>query len=117
MSELVDILLDHGFQIFLSSDHGNIEARGCGRPDEGAVADVRGERVRVYSDNLLLATVKERFPDAIEWPSLGLPDDYRALLAPHRKAFIRKNETIVGHGGISIEELIVPLIQIERRET
>lgn len=117
MSELIDTLLDQGFQIFLSSDHGNIEAKGCGRPAEGAVADVRGERVRVYPDDLLRAAVKERFPDAIEWPSLGLPDDYRALLAPHRKAFIRKSETIVGHGGISIEELIVPLIQIERRET
>ena len=117
MSELIDTLLDQGFQIFLSSDHGNIEAKGCGQPAEGAVADVRGERVRVYPDDLLRAAVKERFPDAMEWPSLGLPEDYRALLAPHRKAFIRKNETIVGHGGISIEELIVPLIQIERRET
>ena len=117
MSELIDTLLDQGFQIFLSSDHGNIEAKGCGRPAEGAVADVRGERVRVYPDDLLRAAVKERFPDAIEWPSLGLPEDYRALLAPHRKAFIRDGETIVGHGGISIEELIVPLIQIERRET
>ncbi|RLB88845.1 MAG: BREX-3 system phosphatase PglZ [Deltaproteobacteria bacterium] len=116
MSELIDTLLDQGFQIFLSSDHGNIEAKGCGRPAEGAVADVRGERVRVYPDDLLRAAVKERFPDAIEWPSLGLPEDYRALLAPHRKAFIRNGETIVGHGGISIEELIVPLIQIERRE-
>lgn len=116
MSELIDTLFNQGFQIFLSSDHGNIEAKGCGRPAEGAVADIRGERVRVYPDDLLRAAVKERFPDAIEWPSLGLPDDYRALLAPHRKAFIRNGETIVGHGGISIEELIVPLIQIERRE-
>jgi hypothetical protein len=117
MSDLIDLLLDQDFQIFLSSDHGNIEARGCGRPAEGAIADVRGERVRVYPDDLLRTAVKERFPDAIEWPPLGLPDDYRALLAPHRKAFIRDGETIVAHGGISIEELIVPLIQIERRET
>ena len=114
MSDLVDLLLDQGFQIFLSSDHGNVEAKGCGRPAEGAVADIRGERVRVYSDDLLRSAVKERFPDAIEWPSFGLPDDYCALLAPPRKAFIRVGETIVGHGGISIEELIVPLIQIER---
>jgi len=115
MPDLIDTLLDQGFQIFLSSDHGNIEAKGCGRPAEGAVADVRGERVRVYPDNLLRSAVKERFPEAIEWPSFGLPDDYCALLAPPRKAFIRDGETIVGHGGISIEELIVPLIQIERR--
>ena len=117
MCELIDTLLGQGFQIFLSSDHGNIEAKGCGRPAEGAVADIRGERVRVYPDDLLRTAIKERFPDAIEWPSFGLPDDYRVLLAPHRKAFIRDGETIVGHGGISIEELIVPLIQIERRET
>ncbi len=116
VADLIDILFEHGFQIFLSSDHGNIEARGCGRPAEGAVADLRGERVRVYPDDILLASVKEHFPDAIEWPSIGLPDDYHALLAPHRKAFVRKGETIVAHGGISIEELIVPLIQIERRE-
>jgi GNAT superfamily N-acetyltransferase len=63
MSELIDTLLDQGFQILLSSDHGNIEARGCGRPAEGAVADIRGERVRVYPDDLLRAAVKERFPD------------------------------------------------------
>ena len=116
MSDLIDILLDHGFQIFLSSDHGNIEARGCGRPAEGVVADLRGERVRVYPDDMLRASVKERFPDAIEWPSIGLPDDYYALLAPHRKAFVREGETTVSHGGISIEELIVPMVQIERRE-
>ncbi|NOQ23463.1 MAG: BREX-3 system phosphatase PglZ [Candidatus Aegiribacteria sp.] len=116
LADLIDILLEHNFQIFLSSDHGNIEARGCGRPAEGAVADLRGERVRIYPGDILRASVKEHFPDAIEWPSIGLPDDYHALLAPHRKAFVRKEETIVGHGGISIEELIVPLVQIERRE-
>jgi hypothetical protein len=114
MSDLIDLLLNKGFQIFLSSDHGNVEAKGFGRPAEGAVADIRGERVRVYPDDLLRAAVKERFPEAIEWPSFGLPDDYCALLAPPRRAFIRDGETIVGHGGISIEELVVPLIQIER---
>jgi len=30
-------------------------------------------------------------------------------------AFIRDGERIVSHGGISIEELILPLVQIERR--
>jgi len=117
MSDLINLILDRGFQILLSSDHGNIEAKGCGQPAEGAVADIRGERVRVYPDDLLRKSVKERFPDSIEWPSYGLPDDYHVLLAPHRKAFVRDGETTVGHGGISIEELIVPLIQIERRET
>ena len=62
MVELLDLLLDNGFQVHLSSDHGNIEAAGCGRPAEGAVADLRGERVRVYSDPLLRNQVKAQFP-------------------------------------------------------
>lgn len=116
MSSIVDLLLEKDFQIFLSSDHGNVEAKGCGKPAEGMVADIRGERVRVYSDDILRSEVKKRFSEAIEWPSYGLPEDYCALLAPHRRAFIRYGETIVGHGGISIEELVVPFIQIERKE-
>jgi hypothetical protein len=115
LSSLLDLLLDHGFRIYLTSDHGNIEAEGCGRPMEGAVADLRGERVRVYPDAVLRANVKERFPGTLAWDPIGLPNDYLALLAPARQAFIHENQHTVGHGGISLEELIVPLVQIERK--
>lgn len=112
---LLDLLLSRGFQVFLTADHGNIEATGCGRPDEGAVADLRGERVRVYPSEELRRTVAERFPDAWEWPPDGLPAGYLPLLAPGRSAFVRQGERIVAHGGVCLEELIVPFIQVERR--
>jgi PglZ domain-containing protein len=117
MAALLVLLLDRGFRVFLTSDHGNIEAEGCGRPAEEAAADLRGERVRVYPDTLLRAKVKERFPAALEWGPIGLPDTYLALTAPGRQAFVRKGEHIVSHGGISVEEFIVPLVQIERGDT
>lgn len=116
MRDLLGLLHDRGFQVYLASDHGNVEARGAGRPAEGAVADLRGERVRVYSDPRLRAQIKERFPESLEWPSVGLPEDYLALIAPNRAAFVRAGETLVGHGGISVEELLVPLVQIDRRD-
>jgi len=111
---LLDLLLDRGFRVYLTSDHGNIEAVGCGSPAEGAVADLRGERVRIYSDRALRTKVKERFPAAMEWDPIGLPDSYLALLAPARQAFIRDKQRTICHGGISIEELIIPLVQIEK---
>ena len=117
MANLIDLLLDNGFRVFLTSDHGNIEAAGCGRPAEGSVADLRGERVRIYPDSLLRGQVKARFPDALEWPPVGLPEDYLPLLAPGRSAFVHERERLVGHGGISLEELVVPLVRIERRDT
>ena len=116
MANLVDLLLENGFRVCLTSDHGNIEASGCGRPAEGALADVRGERVRIYPDPLLRGQIKQRFPDALEWPPIGLPEDYFPLLAPGRSAFVREAERLVGHGGASLEELVVPLVQIESRE-
>jgi len=117
MANLVDLLLENGFRVYLTSDHGNVEAAGCGRPTEGAVADLRGERVRIYPDSLLRGQVKERFPDALEWPPVGLPEDYLPLLASGRSAFVHETKRLVGHGGASLEELVVPLVQIERRDT
>lgn len=115
LSTLLDLLLDRGFRVYLTSDHGNIEAKGCGRPAEGAVADLRGERVRIYPDVTLRGKVKERFPAALEWEPVGLPEDYFALLAPARQAFVQEKKRTVCHGGVSVEEIIVPLVQVERK--
>ena len=117
MVNLIDLLLENGFRVYLTSDHGNIEATGCGRPAEGSVADLRGERVRIYSDSLLRGQVKRRFPDAVDWPPIGLPEDYFPLLAAGRSAFVRESERVVGHGGTCLEELIVPFVQIDLRDT
>ena len=114
LTQLLDLLLEHGFQVAITSDHGNIEAIGMGRPSEGALADSRGERARVYSDSGLRAGVKKMFPEAIEWPPIGLPVDFLPLLAPGRQAFSREGSRIIAHGGISIEEIVVPLVTVER---
>jgi hypothetical protein len=115
LASLIDILDQAGFRVYLTSDHGNVEAVGCGRPAEGAVADLRGERVRVYPSTDLRSKVSASFPTSMEWSPIGLPDDYLALLAPPGKAFTQEHRKTVSHGGASIEELIVPLVQIERR--
>ncbi len=114
---LIDLLLGKGFSVYVTSDHGNIEAKGCGRPTEGAVADLRGERVRIYPDAVLREKVNNVFPTASEWDPIGLPDDYLALLAPSRQAFVPEKQRIVCHGGVSLEEIIVPFVQIEGAES
>ena len=115
LAALLDLLIDHGFAVFLTSDHGNIETDGCGRPREGSAADLRGERVRVYPDPTLRGQVEERFPGAVAWPPIGLPDDYFALIAPGRSSFVLPSERPVAHGGIILEEVVVPLVRIERK--
>jgi len=113
MARLIDILLRYGFKVYLTSDHGNIEATGCGRPAEGSVADLRGERVRVYPNDVLRATVTKDYRDSVEWPNWGLPLNYLPLLAGGRSAFVKAGSRVICHGGASIEEVLVPFVEIE----
>ena len=112
---LVGQLLDDGYEIWLTADHGNIQCNGIGRPSEGVIAETRGERARVYPTPELRSQVAKSFISAREWQPIGLPVDYFPLIAGGYDAFVKSGETIVGHGGISIEEVIVPLVKFERK--
>lgn len=112
---LLDRLIDAGFAVFLTADHGNVEGQGIGKPNVGATAHERGERVHVFPDAGLRQQVAAQYPGAIPWPAIGLPDDYFPLLAPPRRAFIPAGKRTVAHGGIALEELVVPFIHITRR--
>jgi hypothetical protein len=115
LTALVGQLLDNGFAVWLTSDHGNIECTGKGRPSEGVIAETRGERVRVYPSPDLRSQVAASLPFAREWNPVGLPADYFPLIAQGHDAFVTAGETIVGHGGVSVEEVIVPLVKFERK--
>ncbi|KFI24051.1 BREX-3 system phosphatase PglZ [Nitrosococcus oceani] len=112
---LIGYLLDHGYEVWMTSDHGNIECQGKGRPSEGVTAETRGERVRVYPTAELRAQVASKFSFAHEWLPVGLPSDYFPLVAGGSNAFATPDEAIVGHGGITLEEVIVPLVKFERK--
>ncbi len=115
LSAMVGQLLDYGYEVWLTADHGNIQCDGKGRPSEGVIAETRGERVRVYPTPELRAQVAGAFPFAHEWQPVGLPAEYFPLVAGGRDAFVNPGDAIVGHGGVAIEEVIVPLVKFERR--
>lgn len=115
LSALVGQLLNYGYEVWLTADHGNIQCDGKGHPSEGVIAETRGERVRVYPTPELRAQVAGVFPFAHEWQPVGLPAGYFPLVAGGRDAFVNPGDAIVGHGGVAIEEVIVPLVKFERR--
>ncbi len=114
LQRLIEALLDGGFSIHLTSDHGNVEAVGSGKIKEGAVAESRGERARIYKTKALMKSVDFDASDVVVWPRTGLPNDYWPVVMKGREAFVAKGEKIVGHGGIAIEEVIVPYITVSR---
>jgi len=115
LGKLIAHLLHYGYEVWLTADHGNIECDGKGRPSEGVIAETRGERVRVYPTPELRRQVADKFAFAYEWNPVGLPESYFPLVACGRDAFVNPGNSIVGHGGVAIEEVIVPLVKFEKR--
>jgi len=114
LRELILKLLDTGFAVYLTADHGNIEAIGQGYPREGSLVETRGERARVYNSDLFRDQVAAEFGNTLLWPGLGLPAEMKVLLAAGRSAFVSKGEHVIAHGGISMEEVLVPFVRFWR---
>jgi hypothetical protein len=115
LEKLIDSFLDRGYSVFIASDHGHVEATGFGQPSEGLLAQTRGKRARIYMDRLAALRVQSAFANTILWDNDGiLPDQMTALMPAGRDAFAPSGEVVVTHGGISIDEAIVPLIQISK---
>lgn len=116
LRKLLACLMDKGFEVWLTADHGNLECEGRGRPSEGVIAETRGERVRVYPTGGLREQIEKSHSHARAWDPVGLPSGFFPLLAGDHAAFASVGERIVGHGGASIEEMLVPLVKLERKD-
>jgi len=117
LENLIAVLLARGFTVYLTSDHGHVESAGFGQPSEGLTVDTRSKRARIYSDRHAAATVQQGFSRTILWGQDGLlPDDVWVLVPEGRYAFAAFNETVVTHGGLTLDEVVVPLVTINLRE-
>ncbi len=113
VEEVIAGLLARGFAVYLTSDHGHVEARGLGQPSEGLTVDTRGKRARIYSDWRAAVNVQQGFSETILWGQDGLlPDDVWVLMPKERSAFVTVNEIVVAHGGPTLDEMVVPLVTI-----
>lgn len=111
VENLLKLLVNHGFHVYVTADHGNVDAHGIGRLNQGVISEVKGERVRTYRNETLAASVPANL-DAFQFGGPGLPSDFLPLYASGRGAFVPAGHQVVAHGGMSVEELIVPFVKI-----
>jgi hypothetical protein len=114
VDQLFLLLLDKGFHIYLTADHGNVEAVGQGRLNQGLAPEIRGERVRTYRSETLVTESAAANSNTYRIDLAGLPANFMPLFAAGRTTFMQQGEPAVVHGGISIEELIVPFVKVMR---
>jgi len=102
------VLLENDFQIYICSDHGSVVAKGNGKRVEKYLSDDFAKRaVLVYNET----------KDLINERKIKIPfvDDKLLVLPEGRTIFANKNQIEVNHGGITVEEMVVPYIKIIRK--
>lgn len=111
LKTLVENATAKGFEVWITADHGNLEAVHTGRPlYEGLAVESAGTRVRWYGDEGLRS---QSGAEGIVWDPPGLPaDSVFPIFARGRGGYFNTGKRIT-HGGISMDEVIVPLVRVE----
>lgn len=106
-------LLDKGYRVFLTSDHGNAKSTGIGNaPNRGIELESKCQKALVYKEYSDVEDVLEKY-DLFEYPKYYLPKNLHYLLCKQKRAFGIKNKQVYTHGGITLEEVIVPFVEIK----
>ena len=98
-----------GFQLFITSDHGNIEAQGLKnltmKDKVGALS--RGKRHLHFTNEVMLNNLLQD-NKGIEMGKKGL-----SVYLKNQEAFTTANTQVITHGGSHFWEVIVPFITID----
>lgn len=106
-------LLRAGFDVYISADHGNTPCVGMGKlMKTGVEVETKSRRMIVLRDfadkDALLGQ-----HDVFEYPKYYLNKIYDYLICGAGHSFDAKGENVMSHGGITVDEVIVPFIKIK----
>jgi hypothetical protein len=110
---LVSRLYNMGFKVYLTSDHGNTVCKGLGTvKGTGVEVETKSKRMLIVKD---FANYKELIQknNLLHYPGYYNHKQYKYLICNTGTSFDNKDKMVVTHGGISIDEVIVPFIKVK----
>ena len=111
LAQMIETLLQRGFSIYLTADHGNTSAVADGRfTKPGVLAEPASRRAVIYqsfADAIELAKFK-----TLQYDGTYLPKGYNAYLFTEDTCYGDRGTEYITHGGMTLEEAVVPFVQI-----
>lgn len=111
LDELFTVLFDHNYHVYLTSDHGNVAGVGVGVKPPKALVEKYAQRVALF-DSPALAQDFASSNDFLLFRTKFLPDGMHPAYATGRGMLGKEGQVSISHGGLSLEELVVPLVKV-----
>ena len=113
LRQLTERLLAGGFDVYITADHGNTLCTGKGKfVGAGVDVETKSHRMAVLKDFADKAKMMEKF-GLIEYPKYYLPKKYDYLICDTDSSLDNSGAQVMTHGGMTIDEVIVPFIKIK----
>ncbi len=113
LSSLVQRLLKAGFDVYVTADHGNVPCQGTGKlMKTGVETETKSRRMLVLKDFADKEGLLSQH-QLIDYPKYYLSKEFDYLICEAGQSFDAKGEDVMTHGGITIDEVIVPFIKIK----
>lgn len=115
LKDLIKQLKADGYKIIITSDHGNVFCRGNGiKTNKNLQICTESSRCLFYeNENFASEVVSENPEKLFSYTYAMLPKGLILVLPVRNDCFKNNGDLSITHGGISPEELIVPLVVLE----
>lgn len=112
LARMVKKYIKQKFDVYITSDHGNTPCVGIGKyHGAGVETTTKSRRMMVVNDLADKDSLMAKYP-LVEFPKYYLDKNYTYLICEGQSSYDCKDETVMSHGGITIDEVIVPFIQV-----
>jgi hypothetical protein len=113
LDALFERLLGGGYRVFVTSDHGNLAGVGMGVKPPQALVESYARRVALFDQAALAQTYAQTHGLRV-FRTKALPPDLHPVYPGGNDLFDTAGAVAISHGGLSMEELIVPFVEVTR---
>ena len=107
VKQIIKTLLKNDFQIYICSDHGSVIAKGNGERLQKYLIDDFAKRAVI---------IPEEASELTQFEKIDIPfvSQKKLVIPEGRTMFSQKDKIEINHGGISLEEIVVPFITVTK---
>lgn len=114
--ELTKRMLASGYDVYITADHGNTPCIGLGKHmGAGVEVETKSRRMMVLKDFADKANIIQKY-GMIDYPKYYLTKEFDYLICDVGTSLDAKGEAVLSHGGITIDEVVVPFIKIKSED-